>query len=96
MLTWVSSTFELRLSQVKVVCQCIIFLTYVCGCVSVWLCVFITFENFILVQSPFSAKRMCSKVTKMLFIVSLVFLGLNLPIHIIRLWLLIVISHPLP
>ncbi|KAH3696554.1 hypothetical protein DPMN_084029 [Dreissena polymorpha] len=192
MLTWVSSTFELRLSQVKVVCQCIIFLTYVCGCVSVWLCVFITFDNFILIPSPLSAKRVCcvrvskicttvlvlftvavyntslwvihadcshnteytrltqflvytdtmltlilptvliftllsvitykvihilhirrihmsllekadsqrlgvlsktpipvAKVTKMLFIVSLVFLGLNLPIHIIRLWLLV-------
>ena len=192
LLTWVSSTFKLQLSQIKIVCQSIIFLTYVCGCVSVWLCVFITFEHFILIQSPFAAKRMCceriskmctaglvlfavavyntclwvihadcshnteytrltqflvyadalltlilptflivmqlsviaykliqiihirktrmsfleiindngssfasrfalplAKVTQMLFIISLVFLGLNLPIHIIKLWLLI-------
>ncbi|KAL4220139.1 G-protein coupled receptor 1 [Mactra antiquata] len=59
LMTWVSSTFDLRLSQVKGVCQCIIFMTYLCGCVSVWLCVFITFENFLLIQTPFIARRVC-------------------------------------
>lgn len=61
-LVWTSSTFDLKLSHVKGVCQVTIFTTYVCGCVSVWLCVFITFENFLLIQSPFSAKRICCKL----------------------------------
>ena len=50
---WVSSTFNLRLSQIRGVCQSIVFITYLCGCVSVWLCVFITFENFLLIHKPF-------------------------------------------
>jgi len=61
LMTWMSSTFDMRLSQVKGVCQTIVFMTYVCGCVSVWLCVFITFENFMLIHSPFVARRLCSK-----------------------------------
>lgn len=61
LLTWMSSTFDLRLSQVKGVCQTIVFLTYLFGCVSVWLCVFITFENFLLIHSPFVARRICSE-----------------------------------
>jgi len=62
LLTWISSTFDLRLSQVRGVCQSIIYSTYVCGCVSVWLCVLITFENFMLIQSPHTARRMCRSV----------------------------------
>ncbi|XP_052783144.1 somatostatin receptor type 2-like [Mya arenaria] len=101
LMTWVSSVFELRLSRLKGVCQAIIFTTYVCGCVSVWLCVFITVENFLLIKNPIMARRMCrdiiakqnilpiAKVTKMLFVVSLVFFALNLPSHAIRLWLLV-------
>lgn len=58
-LIWISSTFNLKLSQIKGLCQVIIFMTYVCGCVSVWLCVFITFENFLLIRSPFLARRIC-------------------------------------
>ena len=58
LVTWTSSTFELHLSQIKGVCQTIIYQTYVCGCVSVWLCVFTTFENFLLIEYPYLKKRM--------------------------------------
>jgi len=74
LLTWVSSTFDLRLSQVRGVCQTIILMTFVCGCVSVWLCVFITFENFMLIQNPMIARRFCcSFVSKLCSIALVVF-----------------------
>lgn len=57
LMIWLSSTFNLRLSQVRGVCQTIVFMTYLCGCVSVWLCVFITFENFLLIHKPFFCRR---------------------------------------
>lgn len=73
LLTWMSSTFDLRLSQIKGVCQAIVFMTYLCGCVSVWLCVFITFENFLLIHSPFVSRRICSeKFTKVCTVVLII------------------------
>ncbi|XP_052784436.1 rhodopsin-like [Mya arenaria] len=72
LLPWISGTFDLRLSQVKGVCQTIIFMSYVCGCVSVWLCVFITFENFLLIHNPFTARKVCcdciSKISTVLLV----------------------------
>lgn len=85
LLIWTSSTFDLKLSQVKGVCQVTIFMTYVCGCVSVWLCVFITFENFLLIQSPYAAKRVCSNVSKICIAVLLV---LAAGVYNISLWII--------
>ena len=60
-LIWISTVFELRLSRVKGICQTIVFLTYICGCVSVWLVVFVTIENYVRICHPFAAKTVCSK-----------------------------------
>ena len=71
LLVWVSIAFDLRLSQVKGVCQFIIFMTYLCGCVSVWLCVFITFENTFLICNPYLAKNICTQRASKISIISL-------------------------
>ncbi|XP_052785047.1 somatostatin receptor type 1-like [Mya arenaria] len=78
LLPWISSTFDLHLSQVKGVCQTIIFISYVCGCVSVWLCVFITFENFLLIHNPFTAGKVCCDCISKLSTVLLVLFALAL------------------
>lgn len=56
---WISRTFKLQLGLVAGACQVIIFLTYVCGCVSVWLVVFVTIENYVRICRPFIVKRVC-------------------------------------
>ncbi|XP_052784422.1 rhodopsin-like [Mya arenaria] len=78
LLPWISSTFDLHLSQVKGVCQIIIFMSYVCGCVSVWLCVFITFENFLLIHNPFAARKVCCDYISKISTGLLVFFALAL------------------
>jgi len=86
LLTWVSSTFDLRLSQVRGVCQTIILMTFVCGCVSVWLCVLITFENFMLIQNPFIARRFCSSFVSKLCSIALVLF--TVVIYSMSLWIM--------
>ena len=61
LLIWFSTAFDLRLSQVKGVCQSVVFLTYICGCVSVWLVVFVTMETYIRMCHPFLIKNICAK-----------------------------------
>ena len=51
-LTWISSVFQLELSRVRGVCQTILLLTYISGCVSVWIVVFVTIENYIRICHP--------------------------------------------
>ena len=41
-LIWTSTVFNLRLSHVRGVCETVVFFTYICGCVSIWLVVFVT------------------------------------------------------
>lgn len=85
LMIWTSSTFQLRLSQVQGVCQTIIFTTYLCGCVSVWLCVFITFENFLLIQNPFFCRRVPCDIVSKICIVALVILSVGF--YHISLWI---------
>ena len=61
LLIWVSTVFDLRLSQVRGVCQSVVFLTYICGCVSIWLVVFVTMETYVRICHPFVMKTVCSK-----------------------------------
>ena len=61
LLIWVSTVFDLRLSQVRGVCQSVVFLTYICGCVSIWLVVFVTMETYIRICHPFVMKTVCAK-----------------------------------
>ena len=60
---WISQTFELKLGEQHGVCQLINFLSYVCGCVSVWLVVFVTLENYIRICRPFIVNRVCKTAT---------------------------------
>ncbi|XP_060603246.1 somatostatin receptor type 4-like [Ruditapes philippinarum] len=85
-LVWVSSTFNLKLSQVKGVCQLTIFMTYVCGCVSVWLCVFITTENFLLIHNPYVARRVCCNQVARICIIVVLLLAFG--VYNISLWII--------
>ena len=57
---WVSRTFELELGAISGTCGFIIYVSYVCGCMSVWLVVFVTFENYIRIRKPFMVNRYCT------------------------------------
>ena len=61
LLIWISTVFDLRLSQVIGVCQTVVFLTYICGCVSIWLVVFVTIETYVRICRPFFMKSVCAK-----------------------------------
>lgn len=61
LLIWISGVFDLRLSSVTGVCQAVVFLTYICGCVSIWLVVFVTGETYIRICHPFFMKSVCAK-----------------------------------
>lgn len=60
LIIWISRTFHLRLGTISGACQIIIFLTYVCGCTSVWLVVFVTIENYIRMCRPFIVNKVCT------------------------------------
>ena len=57
---WISRTFQLHLGAIRSSCQIIIFFTYVFGCTSVWLVVFVTAENYIRICRPFIVNRICT------------------------------------
>lgn len=59
LIIWTSSVFELQLSRIVGLCQVVIFLTYVFGCQSVWLVVFVTAENYVRVCKPFMVTDVC-------------------------------------
>lgn len=44
----------------QVLCQLVIFFTYICGCLSAWMVVMITFENYIRICRPFSVNIYCT------------------------------------
>lgn len=56
---WLSSTLDLELSRITGLCQTFIFLTYVFSCMSVWLVVFVTAENYIRICKPFLVNKVC-------------------------------------
>ncbi|XP_052783042.1 FMRFamide receptor-like [Mya arenaria] len=73
MVIWVSTVFELYLSKVLFVCKALIFLTYVFGCLSVWLVIFVTAENYTRICKPFLVHRLCKTLyAKNIFFVILV------------------------
>lgn len=85
LMIWMSGTFRLGLGSVLGICQVILFLTYVCGCISVWLVVFVTVENYIRICHPFIVKRLCTtKFAKSLIgVLTLITLGIyNFPLWI--------------
>ncbi|XP_060579310.1 FMRFamide receptor-like [Ruditapes philippinarum] len=59
LIVWVTSALDLKLSRISGICQSLIFLTYVFGCLSVWLVVFVTIENYVRICKPYMVKRIC-------------------------------------
>ncbi|XP_052259596.1 FMRFamide receptor-like [Dreissena polymorpha] len=69
LIIWISRAFRLQLGSTHGACRIIIFLTYVCGFISVWMVVFVTAENYIRICRPFVVNRLCTP-TKAKIIVS--------------------------
>ena len=85
LLTWISSVFGLRLGSIRGICAAIVFLTYICGCLSVWFVVFLTIENYVRICHPFFIKSVCSK--RLARILTCVLCVLSLGIYSTPLWI---------
>ena len=84
-LIWISGKLRLGLASVLGICQVILFLTYVCGCISVWLVVFVTAENYIRICHPFLVQRLCT--AKFAQIIIFVLTLITLTIYNFPLWI---------
>lgn len=60
LIIWISRTFALQLGMVEGACMVSVFLSYVCGFISVWLMVFVTIENYIRICRPFIVNTICT------------------------------------
>lgn len=60
LIIWISRTFQLQLGTIRGSCMIIIYVSYVCGCISVWLMVFVTGENYIRMCRPFIVNSVCT------------------------------------
>ena len=77
--------FNLRLNHVRGVCETVVFLTYICGCVSIWLVVFVTMETYVRICRPFVMKTVCAKLPARILTTTLCILSLgvyNFPLWI--------------
>lgn len=59
-LVWLNSTLEIPVFNIEGYCQCIVYVSSVCGFLSVWLIVAFTVERFIAVQYPLRRPHMCT------------------------------------
>ena len=77
LIIWSSAVFDLKLNRIIGLCQGTIFLTYVFGCLSVWLVVFVTIENYIRICKPFMVNAWCqtTKAKYVLFILCIIILS---------------------
>lgn len=78
LIIWISRTFRLQLGTLNGSCNVIIFLSYVCGFISVWLVVLVTLENYIRICKPFVVNTFCTTlaaniVVAILFCIALCF-----------------------
>ena len=60
LIMWIGGTLDYSLGETQGICKIIMFLTYICGCFSVWLVVFVTLENYIRICHPFVVKTWCT------------------------------------
>ncbi|KAL0272754.1 UNVERIFIED_CONTAM: hypothetical protein PYX00_005612 [Menopon gallinae] len=60
LLVWLNSTLEVPIFNKEGYCQCIVYVSSVCGFLSVWLIVAFTVERFIAVQYPLHRPQMCT------------------------------------
>lgn len=56
---WLTS-LKIRAFHVQGICQIVLFLTYICGFLSVWFVVCLTVENYIRICHPFRACTLCT------------------------------------
>ena len=69
---------DFELNKVRVLCKFLLFLTYICGAISVWLVVFVTTENYIRICHPFIVKQLCTTRNAMAAIIVLFIIVLSL------------------
>lgn len=76
-ITWLGDATRVPVVHVVVVCQAVVFGSYVFGFLSVWLVVFITVENYVRICLPFSVSKFCTvqKVIMVCFFLSSRFLS---------------------
>ena len=69
---------DYELNKVLILCKFLLFLTYICGAISVWLVVFVTTENYIRICHPFIVKQLCTTRNAILAIIVLFVVVLSL------------------
>ena len=74
---WLSSVLDLKINATAGVCQTFIFLTYVFGCLSVWLVVLVTAENYVRICKPFLVNKVCKlfNAKALVIIILLIIIG---------------------
>lgn len=70
------SDLGLNAFNIQGICQVVIFLTYICGFLSVWLVVMVTVENYVRICRPFSVNTYCNTKIAKIVIVSLIITAL--------------------
>lgn len=65
--------FGIDIFNVEGICQIVIFLTYICGFLSVWFVVMVTIENYIRICHPFKVNQHCTVRIARIVIVCFVF-----------------------
>ncbi|XP_021372120.1 somatostatin receptor type 2-like [Mizuhopecten yessoensis] len=68
----------INIFNVDGICQVVIFLTYICGFLSVWFVVMVTVENYIRICHPFKVNQHCTVKTAKIVIAGFVFVSLLL------------------
>ena len=62
---------NIRVFHMTGLCQATVFISYVCGFISVWCVVFITVENFIMIYRPVKVSKFCKvKIARKLIIIT--------------------------
>ena len=69
---------DYELHKVRILCKILLFLTYICGAMSVWLVVFVTTENYIRICHPFIVKQWCITRNAIFSIIALFIMVLSL------------------
>lgn len=80
---WAASFYNIQIGCVAGLCQILIFFTYFFGCLSVWLVVLVTAENYIRICRPFLVRKVCNTRnarTTVLILFALVVLVYNFPL----------------
>ena len=85
-IVWITDVSDASIFNSTGTCQLTIFLSYICGFLSVWFVVIVTAENYIRICHPFSVKKYCT--TKVSKLVITVFLLLALALYNFPLWAL--------